>query len=106
MIEKLLVVLERVRRGFRDDLGAVPDRLISKRLDELSIHYKVKNGVLTLSGNVPNQAQRQEAELLASKVPNVQQVMNQLSGPSKDVRKSIKNVTKIRAPYRALGQAA
>jgi hyperosmotically inducible protein len=52
--------------------------LISKRLDKLSIHYKAKNGVLTLSGNVRNQTQRQEAELLASKVPNVQQVVNQL----------------------------
>lgn len=52
--------------------------LLSKHLDKLSIHYKAKNGVLTLSGNVPNHGQAQEAELLASKVPNVQQVVNQL----------------------------
>jgi hyperosmotically inducible periplasmic protein len=52
--------------------------LISKRLDKLSIHYKAKNGVLTLSGGVKNPQQKSEAELLASKVPNVQQVVNQL----------------------------
>lgn len=52
--------------------------LISKRLDKLSIHYKAKNGVLTLSGGVKNPQQKSEAEMLASKVPNVQQVVNQL----------------------------
>jgi hyperosmotically inducible periplasmic protein len=52
--------------------------LLSKRMDKLSIHYNAKNGVLTLSGNVHNQGQRTEAEELASKVPNVQQVVNQL----------------------------
>ena len=52
--------------------------LISKRLDKLSIHYKAKNGVLTLSGGVKNPQQKSQAEMLASKVPNVQQVVNQL----------------------------
>lgn len=52
--------------------------LISKHLDNLSIHYKAKNGVLVLSGRVKNAEQRQEAAELASKVPNVRQVINQL----------------------------
>jgi hyperosmotically inducible protein len=52
--------------------------LISKRLDKQSIHYKAKNGVLTLTGSVKASQQKQEAQLLASKVPNVQQVVNEI----------------------------
>lgn len=52
--------------------------LIAKRLDKQSIHYDSENGVLTLSGKVKTPQQKQEAQLLASKVPNVQQVVNQI----------------------------
>jgi hyperosmotically inducible protein len=52
--------------------------LISKRLDKQSIHYKAKNGVLTLTGSVQAAQQKAQAELLASKVPNVQLVLNQI----------------------------
>jgi len=52
--------------------------LISKRLDKQSIHYDANNGVLTLTGNVKTGQQKKEAELLASKVPNVAQVVNQI----------------------------
>lgn len=52
--------------------------LISNRLDKQSIHYDAKNGVLTLTGNVKTGQQKKEAELLASKVPNVAQVVNQI----------------------------
>jgi len=52
--------------------------LISKRLDKQAIHYKVKNGVLTLTGSVKAPQQKAEAELLASKVPNVEQVINHI----------------------------
>ena len=37
-----------------------------------------KNGVITLTGNVNSQSQRQEAEKLAAGVPNVKQVVNEL----------------------------
>jgi osmotically-inducible protein OsmY len=47
-------------------------------MDNSSIHYKSKNGVLVLTGSVKNGAQRREAEQLAKKVPNVRQVVNQL----------------------------
>jgi hyperosmotically inducible periplasmic protein len=38
----------------------------------------VKNGVLTLTGSVKAPQQKSEAELLASKVPHVEQVINQI----------------------------
>jgi hypothetical protein len=52
--------------------------LISRHLDDLSIHYKAKNRVLVLTGSVKNAEQREQAAKLASKVPNVRQVVNQL----------------------------
>ncbi len=52
--------------------------LIASRLDKESIGFKAKNGVLTLTGNVKSATQRQEAEKLASAVPNVLQVVNQI----------------------------
>jgi|SRR5258708_1953354 hypothetical protein len=52
--------------------------LISKRLDKQSIHYDAKNGVLTLAGSVKHAQQKAEAQQLASKTPNVQQVVNQI----------------------------
>jgi len=56
--------------------------LLEKHMDNLSIHYKAKNGVLVLTGSVKNGGQRQEAGDLAKKVPNVRQVVNQLDvGP-------------------------
>ena len=52
--------------------------LISKHLNKQSIHYDAKNGVLTLKGSVKSSAQKAEAERLASNVPNVQKVVNQI----------------------------
>ena len=64
----------------RDD--AIEDNykaeLLSKHMDKLTIHYKARNGVLILTGSVKNAGQRQEAQQLASKVPNVSQVVNQI----------------------------
>ncbi len=51
--------------------------LIANHLDK-GIHYKAKNGVLTLTGKVDTPDDRQAAQQLASSVPNVQQVINQL----------------------------
>jgi hyperosmotically inducible periplasmic protein len=61
--------------GIEDNYKAA---LISKRLDKQSIDYDAKNGVLTLTGKVKTAAQKAEAERLASKIPNVQQVVNQI----------------------------
>lgn len=52
--------------------------LISGRLDKQDISYDAKNGVLTLKGSVKTPQQKREAEQLASNVPNVQQVLNQI----------------------------
>jgi len=52
--------------------------LISSRLDKQHIDYRAKNRVLTLAGSVRTSHERQEAEQLAGKVPNVQQVVNQI----------------------------
>ena len=52
--------------------------LVSRHLDRISVHYKSKNAVLTLTGSLKNAQVRKEAEQLASKVPNVRQVVNQL----------------------------
>jgi hyperosmotically inducible protein len=52
--------------------------LVANRLNKQSIHYDAKNGVLTLKGNVKTTQQKAEAEHLASKIPNVQQVVNQI----------------------------
>ena len=61
--------------GIEDNYKAA---LISKGLDKQSIHYKAKNGVLVLSGSVKTPGQREQAQQLASRVPNVRQVVNQV----------------------------
>ena len=52
--------------------------LVASRLNKQSIHYGAKNGVLTLKGNVKTQQEKAEAQQLASRIPNVQQVVNQI----------------------------
>lgn len=62
------------------------DKAIEKNLDaslitehlQKVVSYSVKSGVVTLTGSVDSQAVRTHAEKLASEVPNVQQVVNNL----------------------------
>jgi hyperosmotically inducible periplasmic protein len=51
--------------------------LLQNRLHE-RVKYEVKNGVVTLTGEVNSQSKRAFAEKLATGVPNVQQVVNDL----------------------------
>ena len=51
--------------------------LVKNRLEH-AVKYDVKNGVVTLSGTVNSQPKRAEVEKMATKVPNVQQVVNEL----------------------------
>jgi hyperosmotically inducible protein len=51
--------------------------LIANKLDK-SIRRDVKNGVVTLKGEVNSQSVRERVEKLAAGVPNVQQVVNEL----------------------------
>jgi hyperosmotically inducible protein len=47
-------------------------------LNDQSIHCSAKNGTLVLEGSVKTARQKKEAEDLAKKVPNVQQVVNEI----------------------------
>lgn len=42
------------------------------------VHHSVKNGVVTLTGELPTPAMRASAEKIAGGVPNVQQVVNEI----------------------------
>ena len=52
--------------------------LISKGLDKESIRFNAKNGVITLKGRVKSPQAKQEAQEIATNIPNVQQVLNEL----------------------------
>jgi hyperosmotically inducible periplasmic protein len=62
------------------------DKAIEKNLDAVlvknklkkDIKYDVKNGVVTLTGDVISQSRRAQVEKLATTVPNVKQVVNEL----------------------------
>src|SRR6202140_2703695 len=62
------------------------DKAIEKNLDatlvkhrlKKDVKYDVKNGVVTLTGDVPSQARHAHVEKLAPSVPNVKQVVNEL----------------------------
>ena len=68
------------------DILAKIDQAIEKNLDaaliqnklQKSVKYEVKNGVVTLTGEVNSQSKRSDAEQIASAVPNVKQVVNNL----------------------------
>jgi osmotically-inducible protein OsmY len=61
-------------KGIEGNLDAA---LIQDRLQE-HVKYAVKNQVVTLTGDVDSQSKRARAEAVASYVPNVQQVVNEL----------------------------
>jgi osmotically-inducible protein OsmY len=61
-------------KGIEKNLDAA---LIQHRLNK-NIKYDVKNGVVTLTGEVNSQSRRAQVEKVASAVPNVQQVVNEL----------------------------
>jgi osmotically-inducible protein OsmY len=61
-------------KGIDKNLEAM---LIEHRLDQ-DVKYDVKNGVVTLKGNVQSQSRRASVEKLAGQVPNVKQVVNEL----------------------------
>jgi osmotically-inducible protein OsmY len=74
--------VERDARKMNADLdkgieGNLDAALIQDRLHD-SVQYAVKNSVVTLSGNVDSQSKRAQAQDVASTVPNVQQVVNEL----------------------------
>lgn len=79
--------------GLQDDIqaakqkaqldSAIEDKFKASLADEPSlksekIHYTAFNGTLTLKGTVRSYKERQQAEDLAKKVPDVQHVVNEL----------------------------
>lgn len=62
------------------------DKAIEKNLDatlvkhrlKKDVKYDVKNGVVTLKGDVNSPAKRQQVEKLAASIPNVRQVVNEI----------------------------
>ena len=63
-----------VDEGIKKNLDAA---LISNSLHD-AVSYDVKNGVVTLTGNVNSQTRRSDAEKIAAGVPYVAQVVNKL----------------------------
>jgi hyperosmotically inducible protein len=61
-------------KGIEQNLDAA---LIQNKLHD-NVKYEVKNAVVTLTGEVNSQYKRNEAEMVAMKVPNVKQVVNDL----------------------------
>src|SRR3984893_8745390 len=61
-------------KGIEQNLDAA---LIQNQMHD-SVKYDVKNGVATLTGEVNSQSRRAKVEKVASSVPNVQQVVNEL----------------------------
>jgi hyperosmotically inducible periplasmic protein len=61
-------------KGIDNNLHAA---LVIDKLDD-QVKYSVKNHVVTLTGNVDSQQKRTRASEIASSVPNVQQVVNEL----------------------------
>jgi len=62
-------------KGIEDNFKAA---LTENGMDNQHIRFDSKNGVLTLKGDVDSPAQRQSAEKMAAKIPNVTQVVNEL----------------------------
>ena len=61
-------------KGIEKNLDAA---LIQNRMQK-QVKYEVKNGVVTLTGDVNSENKRSRAQSVASAVPNVQQVVNEL----------------------------
>jgi osmotically-inducible protein OsmY len=61
-------------KGIESNLDAA---FVSQKLHD-TVKFAVKNHVVTLTGDVDSQATRTRAETIASGVPNVQQVVNEL----------------------------
>ncbi len=74
------------------------DKAIEKNLDaalvksklQKNVRYDVKNGVVTLKGDVKSQSRRSQVEKVASGVPNVKQVVNELEVKGQKASSSIR----------------
>ncbi|MGO8788887.1 MAG: BON domain-containing protein [Terriglobia bacterium] len=81
-----IAVLPPGDKGDTKTVNSDLDKAIGKNLDAAliqsrlhkAVSYDVKNSVVTLTGEVNSPAKRAQAEKVASGIPNVQQVVNEL----------------------------
>jgi len=71
-------------KGIEMNLDAA---LIQNKMHD-TVKYAVKSGVVTLTGEVNSQEQRDGAEIVAKGVPNVQQVVNDMQVKNQKARSS------------------
>jgi hyperosmotically inducible protein len=73
---------ESAARAMNADLDTGIEKNLDAALIQNGLHknvkYDVKNGVVTLTGEVDSHSVRSQAEQIASSVPNVRQVVNEL----------------------------
>jgi hyperosmotically inducible protein len=74
--------LEKEAKAVNSDLDQGIEKNLDAALIQNKMHddvkYKVKSGVVTLTGEVNSQYKRDHAEKVAARVPNVKQVVNDL----------------------------
>jgi hyperosmotically inducible periplasmic protein len=74
--------VEKEAKAVNSDLDTGIEKNLDAALIQNKMHdnvkYEVKNGVVTLTGEVNSQYQRDRAEKVATSVPNVKQVVNDL----------------------------
>jgi hyperosmotically inducible protein len=86
VVSNEIAVLPPGQEGDAKTVNADWDKAIEKNLDAAliltgvnkDVKYRVKNGVVTLTGDVDSQAGRREVARVAGSVPNVSQVVNEV----------------------------
>ncbi|MFI5096739.1 MAG: BON domain-containing protein [Candidatus Acidiferrales bacterium] len=83
---------EKEAKAVNSDLDAGIEKNLDAALIQNKLHgsvkYEVKNGVVTLTGEVNSQSKRDRAERVATGVPNVKQVVNDLQVKNQKARSS------------------
>jgi osmotically-inducible protein OsmY len=83
---------ENAARAMNSDLDTGIEKNLDAALIQNGLHrnvkYDVKNGVVTLTGEVDSHSVRAQAEQIASSVPNVRQVVNELQSKNQKASSS------------------
>ncbi len=83
---------ENAARTMNSDLDTGIEKNLDAALIQNGLHrnvkYGVKNGVVTLTGEVSSHSERAQAEQIASSIPNVRQVVNELQSRSQKASSS------------------
>lgn len=67
-----------INSDFDKAIGNDLDAVLKQNHLNQAVRYDIKNGVVTLKGEVNSQSRRNEAQRIAAGVPHVQQVVNNL----------------------------